>query len=197
MKRLEWAGIGNLKKQAEPLSEEEELLWTKGVLEIILLKLYWTLSSFLTESALLWRVEGSIESFVSKIAKYSSVEKPGKKAYLVYTEDASKNNQGGLKARKTKQKQVTHHQNTENPSRCPVQFYKLYLSKCPTARPDNAFYLKSLKKPTGDCWFTVQPLGHNSGPAEAVGPVGPWAYHRWWSYSLDTPTNYLTPICSC
>ena len=36
---------------------------------------------------------------------------------------------------------------------------------------------------------------HTPGPAEAVGPVGPWPYHflgRWWLYSLDTPTNYLT-----
>ena len=164
MKRLKRAGVGNSKKQAEPLSEEEEeeLLWTKGVLGDHSAQALLNTVFFFNGVCFALRSGGEHRELRFKNSQIQLVEKPGKKAYLVYTEDASKNNQGGLKARKTKQKQVTHHQNTENPSRCPIRFYKLYLSKCPTARPDNAFYLKPLKKPTGNCWFTVQPLGHNS-----------------------------------
>ena len=90
------------------------------------------------------------------------VEKPGERAYLAYTEDFSKNHQGGLKGRKLKTKEVIHHKNTAVPSRCPVQLHKLYRSLCPQDCPGSAFYLKPLKKPKQDCWFTAVPLGHNT-----------------------------------
>ena len=66
-------------------------------------------------------------------------EKPGKHACLVYTEDSSKNNQGGLKGRKMASKQVVHHENTDNPARCPVWLFKLYNSLCLKDRPADAF----------------------------------------------------------
>ena len=53
-----------------------------------------------------------------------------------------------------------HHENTDNPSRCFLHLYKLYLSKCPVDRPANAFYLQPLKNPTHDCWFSAVPIGH-------------------------------------
>ena len=36
------------------------------------------------------------------------------------------------------------------------------MSKCPKDHPDNAFYLKPLSKPKGDCWFCRVPIGHNT-----------------------------------
>jgi len=90
------------------------------------------------------------------------VEKPGERAYFVYTKDSSENNQGGLKGRKLKTKQVVHHENSANPSRCPVWLFKLYKILCPQVPKENAFYLQPLKKPKQDCWFSIKPVGHNS-----------------------------------
>ena len=86
--------------------------------------------------------------------------KPGQRAFLRHTEDVSKNNQGGIKGRKSKPKVVVHHENATNPSRCFVNLYKLYQSKCPKDRPNQAFYLQPLKNPTNDCWFNTVPIGH-------------------------------------
>lgn len=59
--------------------------------------------------------------------------------YLQFTESVSKTNQGGLQRRKKAPKKVIQHMNTTNPERCLVRLYKLYNSKCPESRPDNAF----------------------------------------------------------
>ena len=86
---------------------------------------------------------------------------PGERAYLVYREDVSKTNQGGLASRKRKPKEVYQYANLENPSRCFVRIYKLYNSKCPTDRPKNAFYLTPLGRPKESVWYSRTPLGHN------------------------------------
>lgn len=46
------------------------------------------------------------------------VENTGEKLYLVYREDISKNNPGGLKGWDYKRKVVTPYENTENSDRC-------------------------------------------------------------------------------
>ena len=84
------------------------------------------------------------------------------RAYLMYTEDVSKANQGGLVHRKREQKQVVQYANDDNPERCLVRLYKLYMSKCPEDRPDGALYLKPLAKPTEQCWYHKIPIWHNS-----------------------------------
>ena len=50
----------------------------------------------------------------------------------------------------------------DDPQRCLIRLYKLYMSKCPQNRPDNAFYLKPLTKANGEFWYSNIPLGHNS-----------------------------------
>ena len=45
----------------------------------------------------------------------------GSPSYIAYTENVSKNHSGGLAQRKVEPKQVIHHQNMENPSRCLVR----------------------------------------------------------------------------
>ena len=89
------------------------------------------------------------------------VERQGERPYLLYTEDISKNRPGGLKGQKHKPKVVQHHSNTENPARCFVRLFKLYMSLCPPDCPDGAFYLGPLKNPTNDCWYSMVPVGRN------------------------------------
>ena len=73
------------------------------------------------------------------------VEHTGELPYLLYSEDTSKNNQGGLKGRKVTPKTVRHYANEQEPSRCLIRLFKLYNSFCPPNRPDGAFYLKPLQ----------------------------------------------------
>ena len=54
-------------------------------------------------------------------------EREGKKS-IIYYENASKANSGGLKHQKIERKVVTHYENLENPSRCFVRLYQKYMS---------------------------------------------------------------------
>ena len=90
-------------------------------------------------------------------------EPVGGRAYLQYTENVSKNNAGGLKERKIKAKQVTHHANLQRPDRCFVELFKLYVSH----RPDNeikgdAFYLTPLRNPRASVWYSCMPIGNHT-----------------------------------
>ena len=89
-------------------------------------------------------------------------EPQGGKAYLEYIEDISKNRPGGLKGRRQKPKIVKHHANANNPERCFVRLFKLYMQKCPEVRQHDAFYLQPKQVATDGCWFSIRPLGHNS-----------------------------------
>lgn len=81
---------------------------------------------------------------------------------VLFTEFVSKTNQGGLIHRKKQPKTVTHHANMKYPERCLVRLFKLYNSKCPEDRPDEAFYLCPLNKPKPDVWYQKAPVGHNT-----------------------------------
>ena len=162
MKRLQAAGIGTNKKQAEPLTaEEEETLWQRGLLGdetpqtlldtiIFMNGLYFALRSG-KEHCQLRFTPSQIEL----------VEKPGERPHLIYREDISKNRPGGLKGRKMKPKVVVHHANIENTKRCFVRLYKLYMSLCPADRPPDCFYLLPLQKPSATCWYSNRPLGYH------------------------------------
>ena len=69
------------------------------------------------------------------------------------------------------------------PKRCPVRLYELYNSLCPTTRPDEAFYLRPLKKYNAAVWFESNPVGKNtlsdtvSRLCKAAGFVGFFSNH--------------------
>ena len=56
---------------------------------------------------------------------------------------------------------VVYYANVENPSRCFVRLFKLYLSRCPCTAPADAFYLRPLDKPKTEVWYSNQAIGHN------------------------------------
>ncbi len=158
MKRLQGAGIGTAHKKADPITfEEEELLWSKGILggdtPISLL------NTMFYMNGLYFALRGGKEH---RNLRYDPpqihlVELPGARPFLEYREDISKNHPGGLKGRKIKPKIVVHHSNVEKPERC---FVRLYNGLCPRNRPKHAYYLQPLQKPTAKCWYSVTPVGH-------------------------------------
>lgn len=85
------------------------------------------------------------------------------KEYLEYTEDQSKNNQGGIKQRKVTREVVHAYVNEENPNLCLVRLYKKYMSLRPkTDKCPEFFYLRPLNKPTNECWFSHQAIGRKT-----------------------------------
>lgn len=82
--------------------------------------------------------------------------------YVQYREDVSKTRSGGLKTFKRPLKVTEAYEMVDCPQRCPVRLYELYNSRCPTDRPDDAFYLRPLDKYTGDRWFANAPIGIHS-----------------------------------
>ncbi|CAC5409553.1 unnamed protein product [Mytilus coruscus] len=80
---------------------------------------------------------------------------------LRYSENISKSNQGRLRTRRIKQKQVYTYEDKTNPERCIVRLYKKYIDHCPE-QTKNFFYLRPLSKPKANIWFTAQPICINN-----------------------------------
>ena len=162
LKRLNGTGKYIHKKKAGIITAEmEEVMWEKGLLGdhtpqvlidtmVYCMGLYFALRSGEEHRRLRYRP-----------SQIELVTTPNGKEFLRYKEDISKNNQAGLKQRKLAPKEVVQYANDENPTRCPVHLYKLYNSRCPCDRPDNALYLAPLIRPKGNCWFKKTPLGHS------------------------------------
>ena len=117
MKRLHGQGLGAKKRHAEPISqEEEELLWEKELLgqhsaqALVDTMLYMSGTYFALRSGQEHRALRHSPS------QKELVEKPGQRAFLKYTEELSKNNQGGIKGRKRKPTVVIHHENIDDTS---------------------------------------------------------------------------------
>ncbi|XP_052097319.1 zinc finger MYM-type protein 3-like [Mytilus californianus] len=173
MKERARSGLGTHKKKAQEITyDEENMLWEKGILgnttpqklldtTIYLFGLNFALRAGKEHRDLRWEN--------SQISEHTDTNGD---SYLVYREDVSKSNQGGLKSRKCKQKVVFAYENKDNPDRCIVKFYRDYISHCPEKRPKNAFYLKPIPKSTGQVWFAAMPVGINMLTATIAGYKG-------------------------
>ena len=162
MKRISREGIGSKKKQAEVISEEEEdLLWQKGLLGDDTPQQL--LDTIVFYNGLFFALRSGQEhrQLRNTPCQIELVERPGERAYLVYTEDISKNRPGGLKGKSMAPKSVQHHANLENPQRCFVRLFKKYRALCPNDAPAHAFYLQPAPSTTTTCWYSKKPLGHN------------------------------------
>ena len=159
MKLRAQQGIGTSVKQAQEITlDEEEMLWTKGVLgsdnpKTLRQTVFYLLGVH-------FALRGGKEHRNLRAGDTSQfslhVDSEGTE-YLQYCEDATKNNQGGLKHARVGHKVVRAYAIT-NKNRCVVNLYKRYLSLCPVPRPV-PFYLKELKNYTSDCWYGKQQLG--------------------------------------
>ena len=129
IKRLQSTGLGSSKRQAEVITvEEQETLCGKGLLG--------NSGSLGYNCGLYFVLHSGKEHRQLQNSPYQIevIERRGERPYLQYTEDISKNNQGGLIGRKIKPK-VVHHANTESPGRCFVHLLKLYRQRCHQHNP--------------------------------------------------------------
>ena len=154
--------IGGAKKQALPITEEEEdTLWSKNVLgDDTREKLLYTLVYLM---GLNFALRGGEEHRNLRRGERSqlSLRESEQGKFLNYTEDTSKANQGGLKHRKVQKKSVQAYENIQHPDRCIVKLYEKYISKCPGSDKCDAFYLRPRLKPNEDVWYAAQPLGRH------------------------------------
>ena len=148
MKHLRAEGCGVMPR-AEPLTvEEENQLWQCRLLGECSPQAL--LDTMLFLCGMYFALRSGQEHRNLVMSQIKIVEPTnGSPSYIAYTENVSKNHSDGLAQRKVEPKQVIHHQNLENPSRCLVRLMKLYLSHCPNPRPQT-FYLAPLTKPKSD-----------------------------------------------
>ena len=161
MKHLRSCGLGS-KKQAEPISiHEETILWEHGLLGSCSPQVLLDTMVFLC--GMYFALRSGQEHRDLQFSQIELIEPSGNSPpYLVYTENISKNNTGGMAQRKLQPKQVMHHSNTSNQSRCFVHLFKEYVQHCPKERKTTCFYLTALKKPKGYVWYSDTPVGHNT-----------------------------------
>ena len=84
-----------------------------------------------------------------------------KTEHLVYREDISKNRLGGpVEGEKNEAKVVYYHENLDDPNRCFVRLYKLYINLCLVDGTTDSFYLMPLQDASATCWYSIQLLGY-------------------------------------
>ena len=159
MKRLRSLGLGVKRKQAEPITiAEENQLWERGFLgdsspQVLL-------DTMLFLCGVHFALRSGEEHRSLQLSQFELVSPSNADAYLVYTENYSKNNQGGLQHRKVKPKSVTCYANKQDPTRCLVRLFQEYLRHHP--KDIQCFYLTPLRKMKNNVWYSKMPVGHNT-----------------------------------
>ncbi|ESO87370.1 hypothetical protein LOTGIDRAFT_66203, partial [Lottia gigantea] len=160
MKELSRLGLGINTKKSEVITiEQEEILWSKGLLGesnpqqlldtlLFLFGLHFALRAAQEHRNLRFGMNTQLS------VKY---DLEGKK-YLQYIEDVSKTNQGGLDHRKVSPKMTRAYENS-NLLRCPVRLYEKYIALRPKDGTVDAFYLRPKKMPCSDVWYCDSPVG--------------------------------------
>ena len=162
MKRLKASGLG-IVKRVEPISfNEEEKLWSNNVLGSTSPQVL--LNTVIYMCGVYFALRSGKEHRDLQFDQIRIEATPSGKRCIKYTENASKNNPGGLKHRKIEPKTVVHFENSSDPDRCFIRLVEQYISHCPTTenRKSKAFYLTPLKKPKNDIWYSPVPVGHNT-----------------------------------
>ena len=133
MKELSATGYGPAtREQSEPITiEEENMLWEKGILgdsnpEQLL-------NTILYLNGLQFALRGGQEHRNLRMYDKPQItgpftDKSTGRRYMVYREDVSKANSGGLKHKKAEPKVVKAFDNQENTSRCYVRLWEKYTS---------------------------------------------------------------------
>ena len=157
--RLHQNGVGADVKHAEIItSEEEETLWSAGVLGVSSPKALLRAIFFLNGKNFCLR--GGQEHRDLKLSQFVRVD------HWRYVENGSKNDNGGLKHLRHENKVVRQYACPELGERCHVSLLDTYFARIPpTAFERDNFYLRPLAATPADPskpWFSIQPIGWNS-----------------------------------
>jgi hypothetical protein len=154
MKQLTATGVGIVRKQAEPLTEDHELiLWDKGLFTTETSEGFLYLMFFY--NCKLFGLRGGDEHRSLEREQFIVGEDETGK-YLNFIGRSAKNLQGGLKQRSVTSKNLKIYAKIEQGCRCIVNVYSLYFDLIPEVGP---FYRKPLKGPVPK--FGVQVIGRN------------------------------------
>ena len=147
MKRLTALGVGANIKEAQSFTEEqEEKLWSMRLLwdhsPTVLLN---TLVFMIGRNFALGSGQEHRDLKFSQLKLEPATESESEK--LIYLSYGEKNNLGGIKHRRVRQKRVEHYANPSSEERCMVQLYKKYIARCPQGVQDKyMFYLSPRRK---------------------------------------------------
>ncbi|XP_066288271.1 zinc finger MYM-type protein 3-like [Branchiostoma lanceolatum] len=156
MKELAAAGVGAERRQADPLTQEDEdKLWTTGTIStntsmgLSYCVFYYNCKVF--------GLRGMDEHRRLQIEQYKfGTDVSGK--YLLYTGRICKNVQGGLNHRQVDVKRIKQHADNTN-ERCVVNLFETYINSLP--HQQGSFYRRPMVKSTVPK-FTLQPVGKNT-----------------------------------
>ena len=167
-RQLHAEGIGTSKKQAMVITlDEEQQLWASGCLSdntpqgLVNAIFYYNGINFCLRAGEEHRNFRETQLCFGSVLATSGDELE----FVDYIEHGSKNRPGGKKQLNLDNKTVRQYAQPSLGERCHVHLLKLYLSKLPPADEVRAaFYYKPLQNytPTGPCWFSTSPLGHNT-----------------------------------
>ncbi|VDI68006.1 Hypothetical predicted protein [Mytilus galloprovincialis] len=167
MKERATEGLGaNARKQADMISVDEETsLYDKGILGVD--NPQQLLDTLLYLCGLHFALRGGTEHRRLRLNSNPQItgpfqDKDAKLRYMLYKEDVSKANAGGLKHRKVVPKCVRAFENPENRNKCIVTVFEKYKSLCPANGVKDCFYLTPLKHIKDGQWYSNNPIGHNT-----------------------------------
>ncbi len=141
MKQLTSAGVGNVKKQAEPLTEDhEKILWDKKIFDVETAQGLLYLTFFY--NCKLFGLRGGDEHRSLVREQFQIGTDDADVQFLNFIGRSSKNVQGGLKQRKVATKNLKIFAKSTQGDRCIVAIYSKFFQLIPDEGP---FYRKPLK----------------------------------------------------
>ena len=166
MKQAAAEGLVQPKKKAVVISDKEENdLWLNGTFgcaspkQLLLTLIYYFGMHFSLRAAKEHRdLEFGDNSQITLKVDRDGIE------YLEYVERVSKNKRFGIKQARMEPK-TTRLYSRSDESRCPVQYYKKYISHRPEkngGKPCCSFYLSVIPNPKDNKWYKPVPLGIHS-----------------------------------
>ena len=161
-RQLRGKGIGSKPKTTTLISsEDEDILWEKGILGSETPKALLNAVFYLNGKN--FHLRGGDEHKFLRISQFQYHRNPER---FEYVEGGSKNHPGGVNevASSVQNKIVPLMANKQAGDRCHVQILQKYLSKIPpTAYQHDYFYLRPVKEFSHDgFWYTTQVIGKNT-----------------------------------
>ena len=151
------AGLNNLsQRKANVISQNlEDSFWSKGLMGLE--NPSQLLDTLIFYIGLNFALRG-VKEHENLTLQNFTVENENGCRILVYKENVSKCNQGGIKTIKCKPKEVHAFSDLEHPERDILKLYEKYLSHRPS-NCSNRLYLRPLIHPNGNVWYSKQHYG--------------------------------------